>query len=104
MKKAKSEAEVTKDDFPRVNKSLNKQEVQKEKNSQIMTLKRAEDLFGISQGEKMTKDDLKKRYRDLLKMNHPDKVASLSPEFKDLAHKKTKEINDAYELLMSKIS
>lgn len=64
----------------------------------------AEILFGISPGERFSKDDLKKRYRELLKMNHPDRVATLSEEFKELADKKTKQINSAYEKLLKKAS
>lgn len=61
-------------------------------------------VFGISEGTKLTQVELKKRYLELLKQNHPDKVASLGDDFKKLAEKKTKEINHAYEKLKSKAS
>lgn len=61
-----------------------------------------EEIFGLRPGEKFTQDELKKRYRELLKGTHPDKVAALDPDFKKLADKKTKEINTAYEKLKSK--
>ncbi|MGA7414507.1 MAG: DUF4236 domain-containing protein, partial [Bryobacteraceae bacterium] len=38
-------------------------------------------------------------YRNLAQMYHPDKVASLAPEFQALADRKMKEINLAYALL-----
>jgi hypothetical protein len=72
--------------------------------TQRMTEKRARVIFQLKESEVFTQEELKKRYRDLLKMNHPDKVASLSDEFKELAHLKTKEINDAYDLLITFLS
>jgi hypothetical protein len=41
--------------------------------------------------------DLSRRYRELAAQNHPDKVASLAPEFRILAEEKMKEINAHYE-------
>jgi membrane protein involved in colicin uptake len=64
----------------------------------------AEEVFEIRAGEILTKSELKKRYFELLKMNHPDKVASLGSDFKILAEKKTKAINSAYEELKKKAS
>jgi DnaJ like chaperone protein len=52
----------------------------------------------------MTQSDLKKRYFELLKQNHPDRVASMGHDFKKLAEKNTKEINKAYEKLKKKAS
>jgi DnaJ like chaperone protein len=45
---------------------------------------------------------LKKRYFELLKQNHPDRVASMGPDFKKLAENNTKEINKAFETLKKK--
>jgi DnaJ-domain-containing protein 1 len=59
----------------------------------------AESVFNLRPGEKLTKEELKARYHELLKQSHPDRVASMGPEFKKLAEKKTKELNDAYEKL-----
>jgi DnaJ like chaperone protein len=42
-------------------------------------------------------DDIKAKYRELVKKYHPDKVSHLGNEFKELAEKKFKEINAAYE-------
>lgn len=61
-----------------------------------------EALFDIKTGQKITKEELKKKYHELLKQNHPDKVAALSPEFRKLADKKTKQINEAYEKLLKR--
>ena len=62
----------------------------------------AEEVFGFSPGQIFSKEDLKKRYLELLKQNHPDKVAQLSPDFKKLAEQKTKDINQAYAKLKNK--
>jgi DnaJ-domain-containing protein 1 len=56
-------------------------------------------VFQLQPGQRYTKDELKKRYRDLLKESHPDKVAAMGADFKKLAEHKTKEINSAYEKL-----
>ena len=64
----------------------------------------AEEIFEIPPGSVLTKSELKKRYFELLKQNHPDKVASLGNDFKVLAEKKTKAINSAYEDLKKKAS
>jgi len=49
-------------------------------------------------GLKRTATDaaIKSTYRQLVKVNHPDKVAHLGKEFRVLAEKKMKEINAAY--------
>ncbi len=41
-------------------------------------------------------------YHLLARMSHPDKVAGLAPEYQEIADKKTKEINAAYEILKHK--
>ena len=64
----------------------------------------AEEIFEIPAGQVLSKSELKKRYFELLKQNHPDKVASLGNDFKVLAEKKTKAINSAYEDLKKKAS
>jgi hypothetical protein len=64
----------------------------------------AEEIFEIPAGQILNQMELKKRYFELLKQNHPDKVASLGNDFKVLAEKKTKAINSAYEELKKKAS
>ena len=59
----------------------------------------AEKVFSIKTGEVLTKEELRKRYHDLLRQNHPDRVASMGAEFQKLAEKNTKDINKAYEKL-----
>ena len=48
---------------------------------------------------KLTKKEIKKHYREMLMQYHPDKVATLGPEIRELAERKTKELNEAYEVL-----
>lgn len=64
----------------------------------------AENIFELRPGQNFTKDELKKKYHELLRMNHPDKVASLGQDFKKLAEQKTKDINTAYHKLKSRAS
>jgi len=54
-------------------------------------------MFELQPG--FTKKNLREAYLRAVKMNHPDKVASLAEDFKQLAERKTKRINQAYELL-----
>lgn len=63
-----------------------------------------ESIFNYKSGEKFTKEELKKRYHELLRQNHPDRVASMGADFKKLAEQNTKDINKAYEKLKSKAS
>jgi DnaJ domain len=62
----------------------------------------AEILFELQPGETFTKSELKKRYHELIRQNHPDKVAAMGSDFKTLAEKKTKDINSAYDELKKK--
>jgi DnaJ like chaperone protein len=48
---------------------------------------------------KITKRKIKKHYHALLMRYHPDKAAMLGPEVKEIAERKTKELNEAYEVL-----
>lgn len=45
-------------------------------------------------------DEIKQAYRDRIREYHPDKVASLGKEIRDVAEYKAKEINAAYEYLI----
>lgn len=63
-----------------------------------------ESVFQLKPGEVISKSELKKRYFELLKQNHPDRVASMGQDFKKLAEKNTKDINKAYDKLKSKAS
>ena len=46
-----------------------------------------------------TLEDLKRAYREYMRDYHPDRVAHLGADLKDLAERKAKEINAAYEYL-----
>jgi len=49
----------------------------------------------------LDKETLKKSYHTMMTQYHPDKVNNLADEFKELAGKKSKEINEKYEELLS---
>ena len=88
-------------------KSEQKTEQKQEKKKEVPKKERpqdfsAENLFELKPHQAFTKNELRKKYHDLLKMNHPDKVASLGADFKKLAEQKTKDINSAYTKLKSK--
>jgi len=42
-------------------------------------------------------DDVTAAYRKLAAQNHPDKVAHMAPEFQELAERKMRELNAAYD-------
>ena len=46
--------------------------------------------------------DIQKAYHDKMKKYHPDKVETMGEELKELAKKKTKKINEAYEYFKKK--
>ncbi|MCK9426911.1 MAG: J domain-containing protein [Ignavibacteriaceae bacterium] len=51
-----------------------------------------------------TVEEIKKNYRDEIQKYHPDKVEHLGDEFKRIAEKKTKELNEAYNYFRKKYS
>ena len=51
---------------------------------------------------KVTREDLRKAYREAIAKYHPDRVHGLGQELQDLAHQKSKEINQAYEYFNNK--
>lgn len=44
-------------------------------------------------------EEIKPRYRKIIAQYHPDRVTAMGPEIKEVAEKKAKEINEAYEHL-----
>lgn len=62
-----------------------------------LTLTDAYKILGVDSNA--SQKDIVVAYRKLAQQNHPDKVAGLSKEFKELANRKMKEINEAYKLL-----
>ncbi|WP_419145146.1 J domain-containing protein [Myxococcus stipitatus] len=52
-------------------------------------------LLGIARGTPL--DEARKAFRALISGYHPDKVAHLAPEFRELAERRTREILEAWE-------
>ncbi len=59
-------------------------------------------VLGLQPGADM--DTIKKSYRQLSMKYHPDKVAHLGDEFKNIAEEKMKEINSAYDFFKKKFA
>ncbi len=55
-------------------------------------------VLGI--GQNASPEEIKAAYRRLASKYHPDKVSHLGDEFKDLAEKRFKEIQEAYQQLV----
>jgi len=53
-------------------------------------------------GPNASEEEIKFAYRKMMKEYHPDKVASLGKELRDLAERKAKEISEAYEIAIGK--
>jgi curved DNA-binding protein CbpA len=58
------------------------------------------EILGVS--ESATLGEIKKAYRRRIREYHPDHVAALGPDLRDLAERKTKEINEAHDVLSGK--
>ena len=97
--------------FKKVKEETKQEKVEKEEKQEKTEQKKSSHhklnafaIFDLNADEKFTKMQLKKKYYELLRQNHPDKVASLSSDLKKLAEKKTKDINTAYDELKKKAS
>lgn len=55
------------------------------------------EVLGVKVGA--SEEEITAAYRKLVLMYHPDKVASLAPEYQEIAERKMKEINAAYQAL-----
>ncbi len=51
---------------------------------------------------KLTPDEIKKKYRELMTQYHPDKVRNMGDEIREVAERKAKEINEAYDYFRKK--
>lgn len=58
------------------------------------------EVLGVAKGASI--DEIKNAYRKLANKYHPDKVTYLGDEFKELANKRFKEIQEAYQELVPK--
>jgi thioredoxin 1 len=63
--------------------------------------KSAYEVLGLTPGATMSA--IKAAYHRQAQLNHPDKVASLAPEFQELAKRRMTEINLAYEELKQQV-
>lgn len=54
-------------------------------------------VLGVAEGA--SDEEIKHAYRELANKYHPDKVSHLGDEFRELAHKRFKEIQAAYQEL-----
>jgi DnaJ-domain-containing protein 1 len=59
-------------------------------------------VLGVSQ--RATFDDAKAAYRTKIKQYHPDRVVGLGEEFQQLADRKTKELNEAFNVARRRAS
>jgi DnaJ-domain-containing protein 1 len=59
------------------------------------------EVLGV--GPNATREEVTIAYRHMAKLYHPDKVASLAPEFKVIAETRMKEINGAYGILIKEV-
>jgi len=57
---------------------------------------RADPYQVLGVGELDSEEEIKRKYKQMVRQYHPDQVAHLGPELKDLAAKKTTEINMAF--------
>jgi preprotein translocase subunit Sec63 len=51
-------------------------------------------VLGVTRGA--SRDEIVRAYREQLKLYHPDRVADLGPELRQVAHQKTVELQRAY--------
>jgi hypothetical protein len=65
--------------------------------AETKTHKTANEILNL--GPVADRETIRIAYREMAKLYHPDKVASLAPEFRELAEIRMKEINAAYEEL-----
>lgn len=118
MKLLSGQKEIPKQENPKQDQKKQEQKKKEEKKEErkeerrerpaakpaAATNRSPEEVFNLKPGESLSGSELKKRYFELLKQNHPDRVASMGQDFKKLAENNTKEINKAFEALKKKAS
>lgn len=67
-----------------------------------MPQERPWEILGVIEGASPT--EIKRAYRARMKEYHPDLVANLGPDLRALAQQKTRDINNAYDVLMSHVN
>lgn len=77
-----------------------KEDSQTEWKVEASDLKKYGSVLGLT--GKVTKEEIKKAYREKVRKYHPDTLQNMAPEFQDLAKKKTAELNEAYEFMKKK--
>jgi DnaJ-class molecular chaperone len=91
----------------RQNHQSNKQQYQSRQNTssgQTARTQRSKSAYEILEvNEGATLEEITEAYRKQARMNHPDKVANMAPEFQEMAEQRMKEINAAYQELSSKL-
>jgi DnaJ like chaperone protein len=60
----------------------------------------AHELLGVEPGA--SQQEIRRAYQQRIREYHPDKVANLAEELRELAEMRTKEINAAYQELVDK--
>jgi len=90
--------EIKKSDFETMISQFEQFYAQKQNNKEL-TLQKAYEVLGVSQSDDIS--TIKKRYRALVKENHPDIVTGrgASQNIIDEATEKLQEINEAYEII-----
>jgi len=74
-----------------------------EENKKSASEEPARDPYAVLGLEKnASPEEIKHAYRELANKYHPDKVSHLGEEFREIAHRKFKEIRRAYEQLAPK--
>jgi len=98
------------DELKRIIDELEKEKTFKEKSSdstkdyrnqkdenKVFTLDGAYSILGLKSSA--TNEEIKSAYKQKMKEYHPDRVANLGIELKQLAELKTQQINNAYEMI-----
>lgn len=73
---------------------------QRKSRPSVTELRKAYELIGVA--ENATMDEIKKAYRKLAKIHHPDKVSHLGEEHQNIAKEKFQIIVDAYDTIKEK--